>query len=125
MLGRDPVAGVRHSNQRVTSRRLAAQMDLPALGSMPSGVYDEVEDGTGQLLAVTSHHDGFGRVDNPMLSGGAPSSAMHLEEKPTHIHGFGRHLVGLDTAQEEQVVDVFSHAFQFLESDVDCLLHLV
>src|SRR5450759_1814757 len=95
MLGRDPIAGVRHSNQRVTSRRLAAQMDLPTLGSMPSGVDDEVEEGTGQLLAVTSHHDGFGCVDNPMLSRGAPSSAMHLEEKLTQINGFGRHLVCL------------------------------
>src|SRR5579864_6940487 len=125
MFGRDPVARVRHCNERMASRRPAAQMDLPALGSMASGVDDEVEEGTGQLLAPTSHHHGFGGIDNPMLSRGAPSSAMHLEQKLAHVNGFGRHLVHLDPAQEQHVVDVFSHAFQFLESDVDCLLHVV
>src|SRR5216683_1315764 len=92
---------------------------------MASGVDDEVEKGTSQLLPTTSYYHGFGGVDNPMLSRCAPSPAMHLEQKLTHINGFVRHLGHLDPAQEEQVVDVFSHSLQFLEGDVKGLLHLV
>src|SRR5947209_3486040 len=92
---------------------------------MASGVDDEIEDGAGQLRTTASYYDGFGGVDDPMLGRCASSPAMHLEQKLTHVDRFGRHLVHLDPAQEEQVVDVFSHSLQFLEGDVKGLLHLV